>query len=79
MGNTKKDIRLNIRVPQYLKDKIAQEAEKKNMTQSEFVRNLITIYFFEHKEQKEVTSDGRVFESMGGLIYAKLESSTYIK
>ena len=50
MGNTKKDIRLNIRVPQYLKDKIAQEAEKKNMTQSEFVRNLITIYFFEHKE-----------------------------
>ena len=50
MENAKKDIRLNIRVPQFLKDKIAQEAEKKNMTQSEFVRNLITIYFFEHKE-----------------------------
>ena len=50
MGNTRRDIRLNIRVPQYLKDKIAKEAEEKNITQSEFVRNLITIYFSEHNK-----------------------------
>lgn len=49
MDNTKKDIRLNIKVPQYLKDKIIQEAKKKGITQSEFVRNLIVTYFFEHK------------------------------
>lgn len=51
MAEGKKDIRLNIRMPQYLKDKVEQEAKRLDLNQSEFIRHLIIAYFA--KQEKE--------------------------
>jgi len=45
MAESKKDIRLNVRMPQYLKDKVEEEAKKLQLSQSEFIRHLIVGYF----------------------------------
>ena len=45
MAEGRKDIRLKIRMPQYLKDKIEKEAKELQLSQSEFIRHLIVEYF----------------------------------
>lgn len=45
MAERKKDTRLNIRMPQYLKDKIEKEAKELQLNQSEFIRHLVIEYF----------------------------------
>lgn len=41
----KKEVRVNVRMPQYLKDKIVKESKDLGINQSEFIRHLIVSYF----------------------------------
>ncbi len=47
----KREVRLSVRVPQSLKDKIVAEAGRMGLSQSEFVRYVMMTYFAE-KERK---------------------------
>jgi hypothetical protein len=47
----KREVRLSVRVPQPLKDKIVAEAGRMGLSQSEFVRYVMMTYFAE-KERK---------------------------
>lgn len=49
--DNKKEVRLSVRVPQFLKDKIVAEAERMGLSQSSFVRYAMTMYFAEKEKE----------------------------
>lgn len=46
----KREVRLSVRVPQPLKDKIVAEAGRMGLSQSEFVRYVMMTYFAEKEK-----------------------------
>ena len=48
--DSKREVRLSVRVPQPLKDKIMAEAERMGLSQSAFVRYAMTMYFAEKQK-----------------------------
>ena len=48
--DNKREVRLNFRVPQSLKDKVVAEADKMGLSQSELCRYIVMTYF-EKKEK----------------------------
>lgn len=51
MAENNKDIRLSVRVPQPLKDKVEVEAKKLGLSQSEFVRYVMITYFSDKEKE----------------------------
>lgn len=51
---SKREVRLSVRVPQSLKDKIVAEAGRMGLSQSEFVRYILMTYFAEKEKDSEV-------------------------
>ena len=47
----KREVRLSVRVPQPLKDKIVAEAGRMGLSQSEFVRYIMMTYFAEKEKR----------------------------
>ena len=48
----KREVRLSVRVPQPLKDKIMAEAKKMGLSQSELVRYVMMTYFAEKEKDR---------------------------
>lgn len=45
MAEVKKEVRITVRMPQTLKDKVAADANELGMNQAEFIRYVLVAYF----------------------------------
>ena len=50
MAEAKKEVRITVRMPQTLKDKIAVDANNFGMSQAEFIRYVLVTYFAEKEK-----------------------------
>lgn len=50
MAEIKKEVRITVRMPQTLKDKIAVDANSLGMSQAEFIRYVLVTYFAEKEK-----------------------------
>ena len=50
VAEVKKEVRITVRMPQTLKDKIAVDANKLGMNQAEFIRYVLVTYFAEKEK-----------------------------